>query len=208
MTDRLRVDAGLPGTAPEGVRLLGRLVAAGLPTPGGDLVVDTSDGSDVQLAARLGPLPPGAVDLVAAGAPGTVLAALPVDDVRALAGGLRTAFSLGGPVLVQPVVGSVHAGRALLRSDSRSDVVLAVEGRSHEVDAGGDVRRLAMPVLRRRQRAHRGADEWRTPLPPWAMRLSRLLRDVRQVLRVEDLDVEWADDGRVCRLLRVSRPRT
>ena len=205
MISRLRVDGNLPAHAPEPARLLARCVQAGLPTVPTTLLPEVPEGSDAELVSALGPLPPGLVDLVALGAtPAAVVADLPVDDLRALAAGLRTARLLGEPVLVQPVVPSVHAGRAELRAASLVDVVLAVEGRAHEVSSSDEVRRLEMPVLRPRQRAHRGADEWRTPLPPWGMRLSRLLRRVRTVLPGRDLDVDWADDGRTCRLLRVA----
>jgi hypothetical protein len=147
------------------------------------------------------------VDLLPAGGAG-VVAGVPTDDVHALAAALRTAFTRGPAVLVQPDLPAVHAGRVTIRAGSAVDLVQAVEGRADELATAQDVRRLALPVLRRRQRAHRGADEWRTPLPPWAMRLSRLLRHVRRVLPGLDLDVEWADDGRICRLLQVSRART
>ena len=35
------------------------------------------------------------------------------------------------------------------------------------------------------------------------MRVSGLLRDVRQVLGQDPLEITWADDGQVCRLLGV-----
>lgn len=204
----MSVDGSLPDGTPEPARLLGRCVAAGLPTPGCRLLLDTSSADDLALVARLGPLPPGLLDLAALGpARPVVVPGLPVHDIRVLAAGLRAAASIGGPVLVQPQVLSVHAGRAALRTAAAVDVVLAVEGGAHDVDTAAEVRRLEMPVLTGRwQRAHRGGDEWRTPLPPWGMRLSRLLRDVRRVLPGLDLDVEWADDGRVCHLLRLARP--
>lgn len=66
-------------------------------------------------------------------------------------------------------------------------------------------RELLVPRLRRWQRPHRGADEWRTPLPPWGMRLARLIRAVRRAVGDADLLLEWADDGRRCRLVGVSR---
>lgn len=205
MTSRLRLGDALPSHLPAEAHLLGRCVARGLPSAGGAVVLDTSAGTDARLAGRLGPLPPGAVDLHMLGRR-TFVRDLPVADTAALAAGLRTAFALGGPVLVQPQVGSVHGGVAALRRASSDDVVRAVEGRPHEVDTADGVRTLHVPVLRARwQRPHRGSDPWRTPLPPWGMRLSRLLRGVRAVLQEGDLDVEWADDGRTCRLLSVRR---
>jgi hypothetical protein len=195
----VRLGSGLPAGAPASLQLLTRCAAAGLPTAGGVVVLDTADGSDAALVARLRALPPVAVDVPPTGY------GLDPRDVPALAGALRGAFADGGPVLVRPQVRCVHAGRAALRTGATSDLVRAVEGQAHELDASEDVRRLHVPVLRsRRQRAHRGGDEWRTPLPPWGMRLSRLLRDVRRIVGDRDLDVEWADDGRTCRLLAVA----
>ena len=96
----------------------------------------------------------------------------------------------------------VHSGTAELRPGRRYDVVLA-----HETGVPEDVRRLDVPVLRTRwARAHRGGDRWRTPLPPWGMRLSRRLRALRRSHGDVALDVEWADDGRTCRLLAVRPP--
>lgn len=102
---------------------------------------------------------------------------------------------------------AVHAGQARLRHGQSMDVVTArevtvaaqVAGVSHQE------RELLVPRLRRWQRPHRGGDEWRTPLPPWGMRLAKLLRAVRRAVGDADLVVEWADDGRCCRLLGVHR---
>lgn len=69
--------------------------------------------------------------------------------------------------------------------------------------ATDDVRVLQVPRLRRRQRPHRGGDEWRTPLPPWGMRLAKVLRAVRRAVGDAELVVEWSDDGRTCRLVAV-----
>ena len=77
----------------------------------------------------------------------------------------------------------------------------AVEGEPEDLTSG-EVRELALPRLERPwSRAHRGADAWRTPLPPWGMRLSGLLRGVRRTLGPSAYVVTWADDGRTCRLL-------
>ncbi|CAN5147285.1 hypothetical protein BH24ACT10_BH24ACT10_18080 [soil metagenome] len=96
----------------------------------------------------------------------------------------------------------VHRGTAELRPGRAADAV-----RANEVGAEDDVRVLPVPVLRRRRtRAHRGVDEWRTPLPPWAMRLARALRVLRRARGDVPLDVAWSDDGRTCRLLAVRPP--
>jgi len=96
----------------------------------------------------------------------------------------------------------VHRGTAELRTGRDADVV-----RAHEVGAEDDVRELLVPVLRRRRtRAHRGVDVWRTPLPPWAMRLARALRVLRRARGDLPLDVAWSDDGLTCRLTAVRPP--
>ena len=96
----------------------------------------------------------------------------------------------------------VHRGTAELRPGRDADPV-----RAHEVGVEDDVRELLVPVLRgRRARAHRGVDAWRTPLPPWAMRLARALRVLRQARGDVPLDVAWADDGTTCRLTAVRPP--
>ena len=197
---RVRLGEPLPPSAPAAARLLARCAERGLPVAGTAVLLDVQDGSDVGLVAALGPLPPGLVDLVPL--PGTAVRDLPVDDAGALAAGLRRARAAA--VLVQPQPAAVHAGRAELRHGRSYDVVRSVEGRAHEVDTGDEVRRLHVPVLAHAwSRPHRGADDWRTPLPPWGMRLSRVLRRLRTVLPGEQLDVEWADDGRRVRLLAV-----
>lgn len=71
--------------------------------------------------------------------------------------------------------------------------------------AADEERELLVPRLKQWHRPHRGGDEWRTPLPPWGMRLARLLRAVRRALGDVDVVVDWADDGRRCRLTAVSR---
>jgi hypothetical protein len=194
----VRLGGELPVDVDARLALLTECVRAGLPAAGGVVVLDTSDGPDAVLIARLRALPAAPLDL-----PPTARGVDP-RDLPGLAAALRAAFAQGGAVLARPQPGSVHAGTAALRPGAACDVVRAVEGQAHEVETSDEVRTLEVPVLRRRQRAHRGGDAWRTPLPPWAMRLSRLLRDVRRVLGDRPLDVEWADDGRSCRLLWVS----
>ena len=98
----------------------------------------------------------------------------------------------------------MHRGAAELRPGRDADVV-----RAHEVGVEDDVRELLVPVLRgRRARAHRGVDAWRTPLPPWAMRLARALRVLRRARGDVPLDVAWADDGLTCRRTAVRPPPT
>jgi len=195
----------LPPTADPGLALLSRCAAAGLRVPAGSVLLD--DGARPGHEALHGLR---RCDLVtvrpAVGGP------VPQDDVDALVTALAAAYGDGRDVLILRAVPAVHAGTARLCAPM--DVVDAVEGDADQLLRGlaPELRRLRVPALRRRlQRAHRGGDEWHTPLPPWAMRLSRLLRDVRRVLGREDVrgerEVEWADDGRVCWLLQVSAGR-
>lgn len=187
----VRLGAPLPaGVHPEAA-LLGR--CPGLPL--GAVLLDGAD--------DLGPLRPGGH--VALRLPGTYAAvrvATDADpgDLAAAVRQVRATGPAGGrqDLLVLQAPASVHAGRVEL---GRPDRVRAVEGEAHELDAATDVHELLLPRLSRWQRAHRGADPWRTPLPPWGMRLARLVRDVRQVAPVTAL--VWADDGRTCRLLGV-----
>lgn len=102
---------------------------------------------------------------------------------------------------------AVHAGTARLLHGTLLDEVRAreVTVAAHTAGAAHDERVLMVPRLRRWQRPHRGGDEWRTPLPPWGMRLARVLRAVRRAVGDADVVVEWADDGRRCRLVAVHR---
>lgn len=195
-TDLIGLGEPLPPEVAAEAHLLTRCAAAGVRLPVGAVLLDGG--------RSLGPLRPG--EHVLLRALGTRFAIrVSTDDKAGLAAALR-AVQQGLPagarcdVLVLRSAGSVHAGRAVVRARRPYDVVEAVEGEAHEL-AGEAVRTLHVPRLGRRQRAHRGADPWRTPLPPWGMRLSRLLRDVRRVLGPGDRDLTWADDGRVCRLI-------
>lgn len=201
---RVRPGEPLPPAAPLEVRLLWRCASQGVRVAASAVLLDPEDGPDVALAAALGPLPPGTLDLVPV--PGNAVRDVPADDVPALADALRMTLAPG--VLVVPQPAAVHAGRAELRPDRAYDVVRSVEGRAHEVATAREVRTLHVPVLAHPwSRPHRGADEWRTPLPPWGMRLSRELRRVRAALPGDALDVDWADDGRRVHVLEV-RPAT
>ena len=120
---------------------------------------------------------------------------------------LARCAAAGVPV-APPTDAAVHAGTVRLRPSTAVDEVEAREATVAARVAGhaDDVRTLHVPRLGRWQRPHRGGDEWRTPLPPWGMRLARLLRAVRRALGDADLVVSWADDGRTCRLVAVTRP--
>jgi hypothetical protein len=201
---RVRLGDPLPPAAPEQARWLGRAAARGVRVAGTVLLLDVADGPDVALAGALGPLPPGRVDLLAL--PGAAVRDVPTVDVAALAQALRVVMAAPA-VLVQPQVAAVHGGRAGLRRDRPYDLVRAVEGSADALETAQEVRVLHVPVLPHPwSRPHRGADVWHTPLPPWGMRLSRVLRRLRVVLPGEELDVLWADDGRRLHVLGLAPP--
>lgn len=194
----VRLGTALPSEVHAEARLLGRCAPSRVRMPSGAVLLEGHE--------DLGPVARG--EHVVLRVLGTRPAVrVPTDRAAVLAAGVRT-VRLAAPtgarrdVLVLRSVTSVHAGRA--RTGGRYDRIQAVEGEAHELDADGEVRVLDAPRLERSwHRAHRGVDEWRTPLPPWAMRVSGLLRDVRQVLGQDPLEIMWADDGQVCRLLGV-----
>lgn len=188
--------------------LLTRCMAAGLRVPAGAMLLD-EDGTE-PTTASLGALRPGErIALRPAASRSTSALYVSTDDPAALADTLAAVWRSGNGVrrdmLIMRSVDAVHIGVAMLQEDVEDDLVEAVE--AVEAFAGASaaaVRRLAVPRLRHSwDRAHRGVDQWRTPLPPWAMRLGRLLRGVRRVVGRGDWEVEWADDGRVCWLLQV-----
>lgn len=158
----------------------------------------------------LGPLATG--EHVSLRVPGAYAAGrVPTGRPAVLAAAVRTA-RLATPagarqdVLVLRAAPCVHAGRVRLGPPDRAR---AVEGQAHELDGATEVRELQLRRLGRFERAHRGVDAWRTPLPPWGMRLSRLVRDVVRCVPALDLpaaELTWADDGRTCRLLGVRSP--
>jgi hypothetical protein len=113
--------------------------------------------------------------------------------------------ALAGIPVAPATDAAVHAGTARLKHSTAIDEVAAREVTVAGLAAKEAPRVLLVPRLHRWQRPHRGGDEWRTPLPPWAMRLAKLLRQVRRALGDADLVVHWADDGRTCRLIAVER---
>lgn len=120
---------------------------------------------------------------------------------------LLTRCAHAGLAIAPATDAAVHAGTVTLLHSSFVDVVHAreVTVAARIAGAANEVRTLQVPRLRRWQRPHRGADEWRTPLPPWGMRLAKVLRGVRGAIGDADVTVEWADDGRCCRLISVQR---
>jgi hypothetical protein len=114
--------------------------------------------------------------------------------------------ALAGVKVAPETDAAVHAGEARLRHGTAADEVVAreVTVAARVAGAADEVRALSLPRLGRFERPHRSADEWRTPLPPWGMRLSRLLRAVRRAVGDADLVVRWADDGRTCRAVAVT----
>ena len=187
----VRLGAALPPGVHEEGRALWRCAAH---VPVGAVLLQGCD--------DLGPLTPGGhVSLRVLGAYAAVR--VPTGDPAVLAAAVRAARLATAPgvrqdVLVLRATPSVHAGRLVVGPPDR---VRAVEGEAHELDGAVEVRELLLRRLGRLERAHRGADAWRTPLPPWGMRLSRLVRDVLRWVPAAELT--WADDGRTCRLLGV-----
>ena len=197
----IRLGLPLPPVAHDEAHRLGRCAAARLAMPVGAVLLDGHD--------NLGPLAPGGQVLLRV--LGTSFAVrVSTDQPAALTAGVHAvrlaAHRVGrGDVLVLRAVAAVHAGR--VASSGGADLIRVIEGEAHELDGAAAVRELTVRRLEHRwQRAHRGADAWRTPLPPWAMRLSRLLREVRGVLGPGAFELTFADDGRTCRLLGV-RPQ-
>jgi hypothetical protein len=187
----VRLGAPLPPEVHREARALARCSGR---VPVGAVLLEGSD--------DLGPLAPG--EHVTVRVLGSYAAVrVPTGNDAVLAAAVRTA-RLATPagarqdVLVLRAVASVHAGRV---ATGPPDRVRAVEGEAHELDGADQVRELLLRRIGRVERAHRGADRWRTPLPPWGMRLSRLVRDVLRSGPADELT--WADDGRTCRLLGV-----
>lgn len=194
----VRLGRPLPTGADPAVALLARCATSGLRVPDGAVLLN--DGAP-PTSCPLDLFPPRALVAIrpAVGAP------VPYDDAVALTAALTAAYGVGRDVLVLRAVDAVHSGTARLLAPM--DLVQAVEGEASGLLLGTvpEVLGLRVPALRRKlQRPHRGGDDWRTPLPPWGMRLSRLLRGVRRAVGAGGRTVEWADDGRVCWLVQVS----
>ena len=115
-------------------------------------------------------------------------------------------------VLVMAMVDAMHAGVAFLEADYEDDLVEYTAGLADRLVSGEVAgERFALGRLLTGERKiiatrAEGVPELLDP-PPFAGRLARLLRAVRRALGDHDWDVEWADDGRACRLLQV-RPIT
>ncbi len=197
--------------------LLDRCARAGLPVPAGSVLLDdvrrNADGVD--LVDLLGtPDPARLVTLRSAfAAPGPVpsrtIQAVPGDDGPGLVAAVQAIWAAGTAAAVRRTdvvllthVAGVQAGVAATDA-GRDDVVSwrEVTPEARRVDRRDDVGRWAVAPLGPRDRPHRAVD--RIPLPPWGMRLTRLLRDVRRVVGVGRWDVEWVDDGTRCWLVGV-----
>ncbi len=130
-------------------------------------------------------------------------------DAAQLASALCEVWGSGGletprrDVLVMQMVDAQVAGVAFTERDYEDDLVNYTSGTAQHLVAGaieGDA--IQLPKLAPGQR--RVAPS----LPaPWAARLQRLLRHVRQRFGDRDWDVEWADDGSTCWLVQI-RPVT
>jgi pyruvate,water dikinase len=109
-------------------------------------------------------------------------------------------------ILLLQMVDARHAGVAFSEQEHEDDLVNVVAGTADRLVAGavaGDA--LLLPKLRRWERPPGTASL--LPKRPFALRLQRLLRDIRRVFGPGDWDVEWADDGERCWLIQL-RPVT
>lgn len=166
----------------------------GLPVPPGRLL-RTPDLADLR-PGDLGPDQPGRlVDLRSAAPRDRPGVPLTLAEARAAA---PDRWADGG-LLLSRAVAAVHGGTAALRPGRPTDLAWAFEVTAAGRASAEPARTLLLPRLGRLQRPHHGADAWRTPLPPWAMRLARVLRAARPL--ADGGSAEWADDGRRCWLL-------
>lgn len=106
-------------------------------------------------------------------------------------------------VLVMRMVNAERAGAAFSEREFEDDLVNHTHGTAERLLAGEIAgESITLPKLRGWEKSALPAG-----LPPWAVRLQRLLRDIRRWLGNQDWDVEWADDGKVCWLVQL-RPIT
>ena len=206
----LRLGSGSLETAGVGPKaaLLDRARAAGLPVPGGFVVLDgqeppsshdlagslavrsafsVEDGSELSNAGRFRSLLevwPGELDHA-------------VEQVRASADDRTGRLD----VLVMEMVPAVTAGIAFAEPGYEDDLIEWVAGLAADL-ASGDVSGNTAELARLRT-----GERSRHTLPGWQQRLASLLRDVRREFGDADWDIEWADDGETCWLVQV-RPIT
>ncbi len=136
-------------------------------------------------------------------------------------------------VLLMEMVQAQHAGVAFTERDFEDDLVNYTPGTA-DVLVSGEVEgeQLLLPKLRRWERGgnwrlvssnwrlvigSRGGKNLQLPITsyqlpinyqsPFALRLQRLLHDVRRTFGLGDWDIEWADDGIRCWLVQI-RPIT
>ncbi len=134
------------------------------------------------------------------GSPSAVAAA--VRQVRASGEGLAARRD----VLVMQQVAALHAGVAFTEREHEDDLVNVVNGTAEALLAGTvSGQSFEIPRVRR-------GEQTDALLPPWAQRLQRILRMIRELAAVNrwgsaDWDVEWADDGVTCWLVQL-RPVT
>jgi pyruvate,water dikinase len=131
----------------------------------------------------------------------------PVQVARALAEVWASALQRQGDfrrdILMMEMVEAVHAGVAFTEREFEDDQVNYTTGTAETLVSGAVAgEALDLPKL----------DFWQKPrlnktYPPFAIRLQRLLRQIRREFGVGDWDIEWADDGRCCWLIQI-RPIT
>lgn len=105
--------------------------------------------------------------------------------------------------LVMEMVDAVCAGVAFTETDYEDDLVNFAEGTAENLVAGKiEGETLSLPKLNWHESSIPNE-----PMPDWARRLQRLLRQVRQTFGRKNWDIEWADDGKRCWLIQL-RPIT
>lgn len=178
-----------------------------LPVPPAGLLVVAGrrlPADDAAVAALLGPLRPGRSVLVGPVDPAAgPLQEAATDDPAGLAEAVRAGWG-SGELVVLAAGAAVHAA-AVRRPVGAAAGLLAV-AHVREVTAAGrragePPRELALPAPARGRGPHRGTDG--VPLPPWGMRLTRLVRAVERDVARDWALLEVADDLRTCWLQRI-----
>lgn len=108
-------------------------------------------------------------------------------------------------IIIMEMVKAERSGVAFSEREYEDDLVNYTSGTSENLLGGTEAgETLDLPKLRGWEKSPLPAS-----LPPWAVRLQALLRDIRRWLGVRDWDIEWADDGEICWLVQlrpISRP--
>jgi phosphoenolpyruvate synthase/pyruvate phosphate dikinase len=116
---------------------------------------------------------------------------------------LRREGAFRRDVLVMEMVDALHAGVAFTETDYEDNLVNFTTGTAENLVAGKvEGESLLIPKLNWYETAIESEQ-----LPDWAIRLQRLLKQVRRTFGRKNWDIEWADDGTTCWLIQL-RPIT